>query len=113
MNKNDSSMVFELACKDLNYLQIDSLLKLIRMAKHAHHIDVVVRINGEDQLFQADWIKHITPPPDDIGHHIVYEGSENDGQVWHYIGKDHKRSERFYSEYECRAEYRRHIGDGT
>ena len=51
--------------KNINSLQVDSIQRLINRLKHAHHTDLCVRINGQDEWFQADWLKHmvrVTPP---------------------------------------------------
>jgi len=51
--------------KNINSLQVDSIQRLIDRLKHAHHTDLFVRINGQDEWFQADWLKHMvraTPP---------------------------------------------------
>ena len=51
--------------KNINSLQVDSIELLINRLKHAHHTDLCVRINGQDEWFQADWLKHMvraTPP---------------------------------------------------
>jgi len=51
--------------KNINSLQVDSIQRLIDRLKHAHHTDLCVRINGQDEWFQADWLKHmvrVTPP---------------------------------------------------
>ena len=51
--------------KNINSLQVDSIQRLIDRLKHAHHTDLCVRINGQDEWFQADWLKHMvraTPP---------------------------------------------------
>jgi hypothetical protein len=51
--------------KNINALQVDSIQRLIDRLKHAHHTDLRVRINGQDEWFQADWLKHmirVTPP---------------------------------------------------
>ena len=51
--------------KNINSLQVDSIQLLINRLKHAHHTDLCVRINGQDEWFQADWLKHmvrVTPP---------------------------------------------------
>ena len=51
--------------KNINSLQVDSIQRLIDHLKHAHHTDLCVRINGQDEWFQADWLKHmvrVTPP---------------------------------------------------
>jgi hypothetical protein len=51
--------------KNINLLQVDSIQRLIDRLKHAHHTDIRVRINGHDEWFEADWLKHmvrVTPP---------------------------------------------------
>jgi len=45
--------------KNINALQVDSIQRLIDRLKHAHHTDLCVRINGQDEWFQADWLKHM------------------------------------------------------
>jgi hypothetical protein len=51
--------------KNINSIQVDSIQRLINRLNHAHHTDLCVRINGQDEWFQADWLKHMvraTPP---------------------------------------------------
>ena len=51
--------------KNINSIQVDSIQRLISRLKYAHHTDLRVRINGQDEWFQADWLKHmvrVTPP---------------------------------------------------
>ena len=51
--------------KNINALQVESIQRLIDRAKHAHHTDIRVRINGQDEWFEADWLKNMvraTPP---------------------------------------------------
>ena len=51
--------------KNINSLQVDSIQRLINRLKHAHQTDLCVRINGQYEWFQADWLKHMviaTPP---------------------------------------------------
>ena len=45
--------------KNINSLQVDSIQRLIDRLKHAHHTDIRVRINGHDEWFEADWLKHM------------------------------------------------------
>ena len=59
--------------KNINSLQVDSIQRLINRLKHAHQTDLCVRINGQYEWFQADWLKdmvRVTPPqrtqPNDI-----------------------------------------------
>jgi hypothetical protein len=51
--------------KNINSIQVDSIQRLIDRLKHAHHTDIRVRINGHDEWFESDWLKHmvrVTPP---------------------------------------------------
>jgi len=51
--------------ENINSIQVASVQRLIDRLKHAHHTDLCVRINGQDEWFQADWLKHMvraTPP---------------------------------------------------
>jgi hypothetical protein len=43
----------------INALQQESIRKLVTMCRGAHTIDVIVRYEGQDHRFQADWIKHL------------------------------------------------------
>jgi len=45
--------------KNINSLEVDSIQRIIDRLKHAHHTDLCVRINGQDEWFQADWLKHM------------------------------------------------------
>jgi hypothetical protein len=36
---------------------------MIDRAKHAHYCNVYLRINGKDELYEADWIKCLSGPP--------------------------------------------------
>jgi hypothetical protein len=51
--------------EDINSLQVASIQRLIDLLKRAHHTDLSVRVNGGEEWFQADWIKHLkrTHPP--------------------------------------------------
>jgi hypothetical protein len=65
--------------KNINSLQVDSIQLLINRLKHAHHTDLCVRINGQDEWFQADWLKHmvrVTPP----------QRTEQEPMAWADIG---------------------------
>jgi len=44
----------------INSLQVGSIQRLIDRARHAHMTDIKLRINGQDEWFQADWLKHLT-----------------------------------------------------
>jgi hypothetical protein len=45
----------------INDLQQASIEQLVRMAKHAHFVNVRVRIDGEWRELEADWIKYLEP----------------------------------------------------
>lgn len=50
---------WHLTDKKINALQVASVDRVIARAKAAHFVDVRVRINGEFEYHQADWIKHL------------------------------------------------------
>ena len=43
----------------LNQKQAESIKGLIEIAKHAHYVNVLVRINGRDEWYEIDWLKHM------------------------------------------------------
>ena len=43
----------------VNSVQEESIEKLIRRCRGAHYVDVIVRINGKDERYQVDWLKHL------------------------------------------------------
>lgn len=43
----------------INDLQVTTVETLVRRAKAAHYCNVYLRINGKDELYEADWIKHM------------------------------------------------------
>lgn len=54
----------------INHLQHESLTKVTQRAHHAHHCDLDVRINGQNEHYEADWIKQLRPirlKPDEGG----------------------------------------------
>lgn len=52
---------WHLSAEHINRFQNASIERLVRLCKHAHYTNVKVRINGEWQEFEADWIKHMAP----------------------------------------------------
>lgn len=46
----------------VNDLQVRSIRRLIERAKHAHTTDIVMRINGAEEVVEADWLKHLELP---------------------------------------------------
>lgn len=54
-------MKFELSDEVVNELQRRTIVRLIERLKQAHFTDIVItsRINGEDKVFEADWLKHL------------------------------------------------------
>jgi len=52
---------WELPHHVLNKLQQASITEVVRMAKHAHMTDIVLRIDGRYVVYQADWIKSLEP----------------------------------------------------
>ncbi len=43
----------------INSLQLDSIQRLIDRARHARMTDIKLRINGQDEWYEADWLKHL------------------------------------------------------
>ncbi len=39
-------------------LQIETLERMLKIAKGSHWIDITMRANGENFAFQADWLKN-------------------------------------------------------
>lgn len=53
-------MRLELSDYYVNELQRRSIIRLVDRLKHAKSIDIHCRINGEDKVLEADWLKHLT-----------------------------------------------------
>src|ERR1700744_903193 len=45
----------------INDLQRESVDRLTKRAKAAHYVNLTVRINGKDEVYEADWLKHLQP----------------------------------------------------
>ena len=56
-------MTFTLDAGHINEFQVSSLRRVIHRAKHAHHTDIDMRINGKDERYEADWLKHLKEQP--------------------------------------------------
>jgi len=71
--------------KNINSLQVNSIQLLINRLKHAHHTDLCVRINGQDEWFQADWLKHMVraTPPQRTWVGLTDEEREKHRDDWH------------------------------
>lgn len=50
---------WELTDEKINELQVASIDRLIERCKRAHFVNVQVRINGQFETFEADWLKHL------------------------------------------------------
>lgn len=48
---------------DINDLQLRSIRQVIGRAKYAHMTDIHMRINGKDEVVEADWLKRLTELP--------------------------------------------------
>lgn len=57
-------MKLTIEAKHLNEPMRAGMEKLIERARHAHYTNAVVRINGQDEFHEADWIKHLVIEPD-------------------------------------------------
>jgi hypothetical protein len=67
----------------INSLQVDSIQRLIDRARHAHMTDIKLRINGQDEWHQADWLKHLTrtTPPQSEQEPVAWRWQRL-GQEW-------------------------------
>jgi uncharacterized small protein (DUF1192 family) len=45
--------------QNINDLQADSIDRLIERCGAAHYVNVHIRINGRDEIVEADWLKHM------------------------------------------------------
>ena len=50
---------YKLDASHLNDPQRDTIKVMIDRCKKAHFTDVYVRVNGEFEKFEADWLKHL------------------------------------------------------
>jgi hypothetical protein len=49
----------------LNDLQKATIERMLRVCRHgAQRIDVSLRVDGREYVFEADWLKHLAPPED-------------------------------------------------
>jgi hypothetical protein len=62
----------------INSLQVDFIQRLIDRARHAHMTDIKLRINGQDEWHQADWLKHLTrtTPPQSEQEPVAWQTME-------------------------------------
>jgi hypothetical protein len=52
-------VAFVITDEKINHLQVNTIRKTVERCKHAHHTDLQLRINGQDEWLQADWVKHM------------------------------------------------------
>lgn len=45
----------------INDLQVSTVSTLVQRAGAAHFCNVYLRINGRDEVYEADWLKHLKP----------------------------------------------------
>ena len=60
---NEKDLVFVIPARSINHLQRDSILRTIKRTKQAHFTNVEIRINGQYECEEADWIKHMELQP--------------------------------------------------
>jgi hypothetical protein len=58
--KEQEPVAWLITDEKINSLQVDSIQRLVDRARHAHMTDIKLRINGQDEWHQADWLKHLT-----------------------------------------------------
>lgn len=59
MSEAPRQIAYVLTDESINDLQTNTVQTLIERAKRAHYCNVYLRINGKDELYQADWLKHM------------------------------------------------------
>lgn len=47
----------------INRLQQAAIKHTVKLARAGHWVDIVIRINGEYTVLQADWLKYLAPNP--------------------------------------------------
>lgn len=52
-------VAFVLTDEKINDLQVQTVQTLIDRCKRAHFVDIKIRINGKDEHYEADWLKHL------------------------------------------------------
>lgn len=86
---NAGSVAWLITDYHINELQMDSIQRLIDRAKHAHTTDIKLRINGQDEWYEADWLKHMTrtsPPKRE------WQGLTDDEiDTWNIVGHESLR----------------------
>jgi len=82
----------------INSLQVGSIQRLIDRARHAHMTDIKLRINGQDEWYEADWLKHLTrttpPQRKPLTAMEVYDVVHDADLDWHTgfaLGEDENR----------------------
>jgi hypothetical protein len=52
-------MKLEIDDKHLNASMRRWLTRLLERARRAHYVNITIRLNGKDESFEADWVKHL------------------------------------------------------
>lgn len=52
-------VVFAIPLSKINDIQLESMCRAIKRCRGAHFTDLKIRINGQDEHYQADWFKHM------------------------------------------------------
>lgn len=58
-NHEDGNVAWSITDKNINDIQAASIKRLIDRSRHAHFVNLTIRINGQDEHYEADWIKHM------------------------------------------------------
>jgi len=61
--EQDEPVAWLINDKKINHLQIKSIKRLIERARHAHMTNIELRINGQYEWYEGDWIKHMVEAP--------------------------------------------------
>lgn len=82
---SDEPVAWIITDEKINSLQLNSIQRLIDRARHAHTTDIKLRINGKDEWYQADWLKHLTrttpPQPSAIARKPLTD--QHIDTIWH------------------------------
>lgn len=88
-----NEQVWVLAGRKVNEFQVESIDQLIARCGAAHYVNIEMRINGETEIYQADWLKHmkrVVEPADQSQLLSFYDVKTKDeliDRLYHHIAK--------------------------
>lgn len=54
-------MKYIIDTENLSQPALETMIHTINLSRQAHMTNVDMRINGENKIFEADWIKYLEP----------------------------------------------------